>query len=261
MSELDRLHAEVVKNPAPDAPRVAYADAVAATDPDRAELVRVQLQLLHSRRKGEPALARADAYTRQDVLLDRHKDAWGRPITAVPGVQFLRFLRGFVEQVRMTARDFLAHGAEVYARAPILHLDLVELAPLAREVFGSPLLGRIHSLRLTRNKLDDAAAESLAASPHLGNLRWLDLTYNQITQRGLDAICASTNLPALRFVDLGDNIVDDPTPRIGETDVMTNAIVRVEIPQAARALEARFGKRPWLSYESAGTFPPERDQF
>ena len=46
MSELDKLHAEVLQNPAADTPRIAYADAAAKTDPDRAELIRVQLQLL-----------------------------------------------------------------------------------------------------------------------------------------------------------------------------------------------------------------------
>ena len=262
MSELDKLHAEVLPNPEADQPRIAYANAVQKTDPERAELIRVQLQLTHSRRKGLPPLDRADAYTRESVLLDRHKDEWSKSVNGVRGVLFVRFLRGFVEQVRMSARDFLDHGDRLYARAPILHLDLVEVKPHARELFQSPLLDRLHSLRLTRNQLGDDEARLLAASPHLGRLRWLDLTYNQIGQSGLEAICAGTGIPSLRFLDFADNAALDPTPKIGETDPSTNEIVALEVPPAARELEARFGKKPWLSFELVGTmFPPERDLF
>jgi uncharacterized protein (TIGR02996 family) len=256
------LHAEVLQSPDADEPRVAYAHAVQGSDPDRAELIRVQLRLARSRRKGLPPLDRADDYTRESVLLERHKTAWSRRVTGIPGVQFVRFLRGFVGQVRIDAADFLLRGEELYSRAPVLHVDLVELAPHAREVFASPLLDRIHSLRLSRNQLDDAAARALAASPHLGRLRWLDLSYNRIGQEGLEAICASTQLPSLRYLDFANNAAPDPTPKIGETDMDTNEVISLEISPEARALEARFGKKPWLSPEFVGTmFPPERDLF
>jgi hypothetical protein len=108
----------------------------------------------------------------------------------------------------------------------------------------------------------DADMELLAASPMLRRLRWLDLRDNQITQKGIEALAASPNLPALRFAHLGDNPVEDPTPQIGQTDAFGDAILSVDIPPAARRLEAQYGKRPWLSYELFGPyFPPERDTF
>jgi uncharacterized protein (TIGR02996 family) len=122
MSELDLLYAEVLQNLEADEPRVAYADTVDKTDPDRAELIRVQLQLTHSSRKGTDL---ATDYNRQRRLLDRHKEMWATSVTEVPGLQFVGFFRGFVEYVEMTARDFLAYGERVYARAPILHRSFV----------------------------------------------------------------------------------------------------------------------------------------
>jgi hypothetical protein len=235
---------------------------VAKTDADRAELIRVQLEHTQSRRGGQPAGSRARAYTRERILLDKHKDTWARAVMEIPGVQFVKFMRGFVEQVDMSARDFLAHGAGVFERAPILHLDLVELKALAAQVFESPLLARIHSMRLWRNQLGDDEVKLLAASPHLGNLRWIDLTYNSIGQDGVEAMCASRNLNALRFVDFADNPGPNPAPQIGETDTMTNEICGLTIPEIARSLEARFGKKAWLSgpFDTA-IFPPERDMF
>jgi uncharacterized protein (TIGR02996 family) len=58
MSELDKLHAQVLQNPTADEPRIAYADAVAKTDADRAELIRVQLEHTQSRRAASTVRAR-----------------------------------------------------------------------------------------------------------------------------------------------------------------------------------------------------------
>jgi uncharacterized protein (TIGR02996 family) len=262
MSELDRLHANVLANPEADEPRVVYADEVERSDPARAELVRVQLQSARSRRAQQSPGVRADWYTRESVLLERHKDAWARPVTEIHGVRFVKFYRGFLEHVRMSARDFLAHGETLYQRAPVLHLDLEDLRPLADEVFQSPLLARIHSMRLWRNRLGDREISLLAASPHLGRLRWIDLTYNDIGTAGVEALCASANLPSLRYVDLADNPAPDPTPQIGETDTLSNDIMHVDVPMVARDLEQRFGKKAWLSGPfGTAIFPPQRDMF
>jgi uncharacterized protein (TIGR02996 family) len=252
---------DLLLHPEPDEPRLAYADVIQAIDPDRAELIRVQVELARSRRKGLPSFARADGYTRERILLDKHKERWSKNASEVKGVVFLSFLRGFVEHVRMNAREFLRNAERLYSCAPILHLDLVELKPHAREVFSSPLLDRIRSLRLTRNDLGDEEAQLLAASAHLGRLRWLDLSHNRVGQAGLDAITGSPGLPSLHYFDFAGNAAPDPTPKIGETDMDTNDVVSIEIAPAARALEARFGTRRWLSPVLIGTlFPPERDQ-
>jgi uncharacterized protein (TIGR02996 family) len=254
MPELGTLHAAVLGNPDSDAPRLAYADAVASIDPERAEFIRMQLDIVRMRRDGEnPAVLDSRVRT----LLEKHRDAWAKDAASVPGVKWVGFERGFPEHVRMSACDFLDHGAELFARAPIRHLDLVEARPHAARLFQSELLARIHTLRLWRSELEDGEVRALCASPHLANLRWLDLSGNRIGQGGLEALAASTQLAALQVLVFADNLVPDPTPQIGESDWNGAAVWRY-VTETAQQLEARFGKKPWLS--SLRLEPPARDE-
>ena len=184
----------VIAAPDNDAPRVAYADAIAATDPDRAELIRLQLALTRWRKTHEDPPERTAASTRSRVLLDKHKAEWSA--TVGPLVAGCAFLRGFVELVALDATRFLSIAPALYKLAPIRHLDLSGVKPVAAALFASPHLARIESLSLLRNSLDDADVELLANSPNLGHLTWLDLGLNAITAAGLDSLAASTRLPA-----------------------------------------------------------------
>ncbi len=260
MSDLEHLHAVVVRTPEPDEPRLAYADAVETADPDRAELIRVQIALMRSRRNKEPRRLRRDLYTREDALLDRHKQTWARPVLDHGYVTHANFMRGFVEWVTLPARAFLEGAHRLYACAPILHVDFTDLKPFARRVFESPLLERLHSVGLMHNQLGDAELALLAGSPHLGRLRFLDLRSNRIGQAGLDALCTSNRLPSLRCVLFGsNNLVPDPLPQIIETDTLTNEVVRFDLPEQGRELVRRFGVKPWLSAEVLSEiYPPER---
>jgi uncharacterized protein (TIGR02996 family) len=254
MPELGTLHAAVLGNPDADAPRLAYADAVAKTDFARAELIRMQLEIVSMRRSGaNPAVLDSRVRT----LLEKHKDAWAKDVASIPGVRWVGFERGFPEHVHMSARDFLDHGAELFALAPIRHLDLLEPKLVAAELFQSPLLARIHTLRMWRAELGDGEMSTLGASPCLANLRWLDLSGNRIGQVGLEALAASTQLPALQVLVFGDNLVPDPTPQIGESDWNSAPSWRY-VTETAKVLEAGFGKRPWLS--SSRLEPPARDE-
>lgn len=262
MSEIERLHAEILRDPDSDEARLAYAGAVEGTDPPRAELIRIQLQLIRSLRANGPLLERSDAYNRERQLLDRHKDVWIRQVAGVPGVRAVNLMRGFPEYVRMPARDFLDQGERLYALAPIRHLSLDDAKPYARKLFESPLLARIRSLSLRKQQFGDDEARFLAASPHVRGLRWLDLAANAIGQPGLEALVASPNLPELRVLDFADNAISDPTPQVGETDIDSGEVLRLEITREARALESRFGKRAWLSSPiHSPTYPPGREQF
>jgi len=119
MPALETLHAEILRNPDSDEPRIAFAEAIRDSDPPRAELIRVQLQIIQSLRANAPVLDRSDGYTRERILLDKHKDGWIAPVAAVRGVKHVGLMRGFPEYVRMTARDFLDQGERLYALAPI----------------------------------------------------------------------------------------------------------------------------------------------
>ena len=262
MPALETLYAEVLRNPDSDEPRIAYAEAIRESDPPRAELIRVQLQTIQSLRANAPGLDRADGYTRERILLDKHKDAWIAPLAEVRGLKHVGLMRGFPEWVRMAARDFLEQGERLYALAPIRHLTLEDVQPHARELFESPLLARIRSLDLRRKQLGDEGVRLLAASPHLRGLRWLDVAGNGIGQAGLEALASSPNLADLRVLEFADNAAADPTPRVGETDINSGEVMWLSITPEARELEARYGKKLWLSEPvHCAWYPPGREQF
>lgn len=253
-AELARLHAEVLADPDSDAPRLAYADAVTNKDAARADLIRMQLEIVRMQREGtNPAVLDSRVRT----LLEKYKDAWAKDVTDVHGVKWVGFERGFPEHVRMSARDFIDHGSGLFARACIRHLDLLEVKPHAAELFQSPLLARIHTLGLWRTQLGDDEVRALAASPHLANLRWLELSGNRIGEAGLEALASSPNLPALQVLVFNDNLVPDPTPQVGESDWNGEPSWRY-VTETAKQLESRFGKKPWLS--SPRLNPPARNE-
>ena len=187
--------------------------------------------------------------TRSRTLLDKHQTAWSADIR--PLVAGCAFLRGFVELIELDAAQFLATAPALYRRAPIRHLELTNVKPVAVQLFSSPYLARIVSLSLLRNKLDDADVKLLASSPHLGHLAWLDLSLNAIDAPGLDALAASTHLPRLGYVSLGSNRVEDPTPKHCDGYEHTSG--------AAQALIDKYGPRPWLEAAERPDWPPDRD--
>jgi len=249
VSDLPALLAAVVAAPEDDAPRAAYAAAVAMTDAERAELISLQLRIAASRKAQRPADERGAAAMRAGELVRARGAEWARDVT--PLVAKWRFVRGFVEDVVLDAAAFLARAPALYARAPVLHVQLTGAKAVAAALFGSPHLARLHSLDLMGNALGDAEVALLAASPHLANLRWLGLANNQIGRPGLDALAASRQLPRLAYVALSGNVVDDPLP--GLVDEYAS-----EKPLATE-LQAQHGKLAWLDFSRFREWPPERD--
>jgi hypothetical protein len=246
VDDLEVLRQWVIDVPQDDAPREAYASAVAGTDPDRAELIRLQLQIAKADRL---RLSSSPASMQAGDLIRAHGTRWAGPINdAVTG---WTFMRGFVEVVMMDAEWFLDVAEEVYALAPVLHLDLTDVRLVSEELFASPHLQRIISLNLHQNDLGDEDAILLAQSPNLGNLEWLNLSNNRIGEAGLEALAASPKLPRLGYVDFRWNGTPDPTPaHADEYDATT---------PAALALQEMYGRREWLDAHVRAKWPPERD--
>jgi uncharacterized protein (TIGR02996 family) len=247
-ARLDELHDQVTAAPLEDAPRLAYAEAVADIDEERAEFIRLQVRLAQFRRErnnNEPP----GLYNREHMLITARGAEWAADVR--PLLQGWQYLRGFVEVGRMDAAAFLASAAELYRRAPVLHLNLTGVEPVMGELFGSPHLRRIRSLSMVAEKLGDEAAVALAGSPHLAGLEWLDLRNNWIGQAGLEALAASKGLPKLGFLGFSGNAAADPTPtHADEYDADT---------LAAMDLQQRYGPRDWLSARVRPLWPPERD--
>jgi hypothetical protein len=245
--DLAALMQAIVDAPTEDAPRTIYARAVAAIDPERAELIDIQLELARARRAhaedGHPAL------NREGTLIRTHGARWAAD--ARPLVDSWQFLRGFIDVVTLDAARFLTIAAELYRRAPVLHLNLTAVKPVAAELFQSPHLGRIQSMNLLRNGLGDVEIDALAASPHLANLRWLDLGLNKIGATGLEALAASRNLPRLGYVGLRTNPVPDPTPQHADEWDATSPV--------GEELQHKYGPRSWLDARRRWRWPPPRD--
>jgi uncharacterized protein (TIGR02996 family) len=243
------LLAAVVAAPDDETPRLAYSDAIAKSDPARAELIKLQIVLARWRKAHENPDTRPEASARERVLLDQGAAAWAADVK--PLVDKCQFLRGFVEVVTLDAAKFLASAPELYRRAPILHLDLTNVKPVAAQLFQSPHLARIKSLNLRANKLGDAEAVLVAKSPYLRKLEWLDLSSNEIGEAGLDALVATDRLPRLGYLRFEDNTAADPTPRHADEYDAESA--------QATALQAKHGKRAWLDARTRAEWPPPRD--
>ena len=184
-----------------DAPRLVYADYLDdAGDPDRAELVRVQVALArlpddHPRKPG--------LVDRQDELIAANSARWGAHVADL-GAR-LSFRRGVPDAAFMYAGAFLSDGEELFRRAPVRRLRLLEAAAVMPKFTHSPLLARVRELDLCTNELGDAGVELLTRSRHLGELEELDLAANWIDDEGVRLLAAAGTLPRLTGLALNDN--------------------------------------------------------
>src|SRR5690348_9287401 len=104
--------------PDDDTPRLVYADWLEENrQAERAEFIRVQCALAGAAGPERPALE-----ARQRELLERYGEEWARPLAG--RVQEWRFHRGFIDEVRVEARAFLAGADTLFRLAPVQHLHL-----------------------------------------------------------------------------------------------------------------------------------------
>ena len=238
--------AAVVGDPEADEPRERYARAISRSDPAHAEFIGCQLAAhaaYHRQEESSPDLQTAELIRRN------HGDRLAGRISQF--VSGYAFGRGFVETIAVDAEWFLESGEDLYAMAPVLHLNLVDVKLCLDDLFASPLLDRIHSISLLREELGDPEVAVIAASSHLGRLRWLDLGLNNVGPDGLEALAASTGLPQLQWLGLSVNPVADPTPRFADEYDTTG--------QAAADLMARHGPKDWLDARPRWKWPPYRE--
>ncbi|MEM7156267.1 MAG: TIGR02996 domain-containing protein [Myxococcota bacterium] len=237
MPDLQALFDSILADRGNDDLRLSYADAIADSEPDHAELIRLQVEWA---RVSDPSLAPRDLRDRS-----RRLEMSVRPrlqAMVMPPAKAASLGRGFIQSVLIDATEFLTHAEALLSRAPILDLKLLDAKAVIGQVCASPHLHGLRSLVLSGGIGDDGA-RAVASSPHLGTLRWLDLSHNGITEEGLEALAASTNLPRLAHLVFNGNVAADPTPQIAEEMGM---IHHVNYPDAGRRLQAKYGHRAWL---------------
>src|SRR5262249_9152107 len=119
MSEHDTFIRAICENPADDTARLVFADWLAENgDPDRGELIRIQVALAHRDPDDEVTEARrGELFNRQDELLKRHGKRWLDPFLGY--AKPASFERGFVRELEIPAHAFLTHGGSWMGMTPL----------------------------------------------------------------------------------------------------------------------------------------------
>ena len=185
-----------------DGPRLVYADFLEdAGDPERAELVRVQLALA---RLPDDHPRRPDLAEREAELLAAHRGRWTDHLRDL-GACWVDFRRGVLDSVSVDAAAFLDHGAELLRRVPVRRLRLLDAARAMPKLAGCPLLAAVRELDLCANDLGNGGVTLLARSPVLKHLDALHLGFNGLDDAGVAALARSAGFPALTALALNDN--------------------------------------------------------
>ena len=146
----------VLDDPEADAPRRAFAESIAATDPARADFIRAQLS-------GDPAA---------EGMLVRHGTRWAEEF-APWGARDIVYRRGFAEGMSLSGRSFINLGTGLFERTPLRDVRLIAVNFLMGELVRCSHLAKLRVLDLSGNRIGNAGAELLLRCVYLRGLREL----------------------------------------------------------------------------------------
>ncbi|MCY7376177.1 MAG: TIGR02996 domain-containing protein [Pyrinomonadaceae bacterium] len=181
-----------------------------------------------------------DLANRAEKLRNTYSSDWAGSLNTL--VDEYTFDRGFIALVALSAGSFLNRAAELLALAPIRHLKLTEVLPVAEELFASTHLENIVSLDISQCRLGDRHLAMLAESPVLQNLKWLSVADNNIGFDGADDLAGSALSMQLVYVDFYGNPVDPG----GRYSMDNEVVLDSWLPEAGERLEAEHGYLAWL---------------
>jgi hypothetical protein len=225
----EALLARIVAAPSDHALRLELAALAKVRDDPRADLIRLQLD------------ADSDTARQRAHDLVRANPGWSVPLQQL-GARDVKFAGGFPDEITIDADALLAAPRALLAVAPLTKLHVRAAKGKVAELVRAPFLATIETLDLDDQGVTDDDVVALAASPHAARLRQLDLRYNPLTARGVEAIAASPYLRRLEVVALDGNAAD-PVDQMEYYDETHQHAVPTE---AGRALEAKYGRLPWL---------------
>ena len=246
------LLSKIVYNPDNLDLRRSYAEAIERIDPERAEFIRLQLDIEANLDPVDPDPSTEMRMKLHQIrqLLSAHGEGWASAIS--PYLTSHVFRRGFIELVELHPISFIDYGDRLLERAPIQHLDVSPWNTSSGEVFfATAALSKIKSLKLAGNGLDDDSVGMLSQSRYVSGIRYLDLGTNPITERGVRLLAESTALSALRWVNLrGTHFPATDSVFVYEDFSVSLPIVSLE----SRQIENELGRRlPWLHYPQPPT--------
>ena len=242
----------VMAEPESDALRLAFAEAEAEWDRERAEFVRLQVARVRAHRLttlGEEVDIASPPSERETALVRRRGREWGEALAllvspAWHGRPNWTFHRGLLAHIEISPALFLESPRYVLNQRPIRHIDFrpVDAHSLA-SLLQRPELGELDSIGFSQAGLDDAAVVQLAECEHLRDLLYLDLSFNVLSQVAFDAIAASPHLRNLVQVRRTQHISYGPEMTFFPGEHAGNAMA---LPEAGQALVARHGPLLWL---------------
>lgn len=209
--EQEALFAGIRAEPDDDVVRLAYADWLEEHDrPDEAELIRVQLRLAavgdHERRvarwlESDPGLRKLEE---RDAALTRKMAELAAPALAELGCRQPSFRRGILEEVSMPASVFVANGAELVRRFPVVAVRLTHVGTRLRAVLQTAALAVIRDLGIEDGPVaaDDQFAAFAEADHFATNLRTLRVADFRLTTLAAQMLATAPALAGLRKLAL-----------------------------------------------------------
>jgi uncharacterized protein (TIGR02996 family) len=238
MMENQALLSAIIADPNDDRPRLIYADWLEKHGQfDRAQLIRVQIELARLPDNAEAAIA-------LQIEEEQLEAACEKTLPQLDGIRWGGFERGLVSAVYAATPAAFRHHASSIANLGSVHrvsfdtLDgfavLAEVPALARfmdlsiweddhggfrkgdpnhrfnddlqAVLASAHCPRLRSLELVKCKLGPRGAKALADCPRVESLIQLNVLDNYVGDEGMAALAASPYLSALRTlrIDLND---------------------------------------------------------
>jgi uncharacterized protein (TIGR02996 family) len=268
----------ILAEPEDDGPRLIYADWLEENgNPDRAEFIRVQMELA---RVAEGGPRPKELLAREKRLWEAHKEGWLQGFPPRMRKRDLRFHKGFFEELGGYPVNWVKQADDLFASHPIyrvrvegalalFHLSRMTVLPhLARvrvlvmadcrflkpEItlqvfFGTPFFTGLRYADLSGCSLGSREVGLLAGSPGLARVAELDLSDNFVGLKGAEHLAGPVALPGLRVLSLANNPLTDAGARAlarsPHLDRLTLLDLRgVELGAGARAaLQERFGGR------------------
>ena len=154
--------------PDDDAQRLIFADWLDEEGDPRGGFIRVQMRSPSCRRR--PARGAGLLRAERD-LLGRTRDEWAAPFRGLATGPVFR--RGFVDEVKVDARQFLRPAHEIFAAGPVRHVHLLDVGGSLPAVLESPYLGRLSALTVTRRTRANRSPARSPGAPHLAGLKRL----------------------------------------------------------------------------------------
>lgn len=280
----EALFQSILAEPEDDATRLVYADWLEEHGGEegqaRAEFIRVQVELAKAG-EDDPRVKKLRA--REKALWAEYREEWLKTLPAHLRKRYVRFQRGFFEELNWPARSWAKHGAKLFGENPIYRVrlpegvnrhevgDLVVLPYLERArvlslegctlheplktlqiLFGTPFLSGLRRLVLRDCGITSRELGVLTASPLLGRLRELDLADNDVGPKGAQLLAESPAAVNLRQLNLANNPVGDGGAKALALSPHLGGLTRLDLrgvllgEGTKAALRERFGERALL---------------